>query len=71
MGMYKFERMSIGDHGTPEFIWYCDWCERTIIDDEVYEEEDNCAETPEEVEGCDSPQCRFCNPVWEIEKRKV
>ena len=31
--MYKFERMAIADEGTPEFIWYCDECFRTIIDD--------------------------------------
>jgi hypothetical protein len=37
--MYKFERMAIADYGTPEFIWYCDECFRTIIDDEVYDDE--------------------------------
>ena len=38
-GMYKFERMAIADHGTPEFIWYCDQCSRMIIDDWVDEDE--------------------------------
>ena len=37
--MYKFERMAIADYGTPEFIWYCDECFRTIIDDEVDDDE--------------------------------
>jgi hypothetical protein len=36
--MYKFERMAIANRGTPEFIWYCDWCQRTVIDDEEEEE---------------------------------
>ena len=33
--MYKFERMAIANYGTPEFIWYCDECGRTIRDDEA------------------------------------
>ena len=34
VGMYKFERMAIALKWVPEFIWYCEHCQRTILEEE-------------------------------------